>query len=335
MEHQFHDWLKSKTSDATESARPSTSKDPAGRCRVTTGIGDDAAIIDFAGQPLVITTDAIAEGTHFRLPEKSQIPGTIPTEVFERIGRKALAVSLSDIAAMGATPFAATLSFQCPKRLTIDDLKALYNGAARLAAEFELEIVGGDTNTWSDGLVVSSTVFGTRSRQLTGWSLDGAQNGDAIYVSGAFGGSIHGRHFDFEPRLRLARHLADHYQINSATDASDSLTMDLMAIAKASEMSFVIDLDSVPISNDVQASEKKSALSHALSDGEDFELIFTVDAETALRLDEATDLPTRITQIGRVENGSPALHDQSRVNEFLLKATSIKATLEPWRLSQA
>ena len=306
MEHQFHDWLKSKSSGSPPSF---DGHHRAGNHRVITGIGDDAAIIDFAGQPLVITMDAIAEGTHFRLPNLQEASELVRAEAFERIGRKALAVSLSDIAAMGATPIAATLSFQCPKGLTIDDLKALYRGAARLAAEFNLEIVGGDTNTWADGLVVSSTVFGTRSCQLTGWSLGGAQDGDAIYVSGAFGGSIHGRHFDFEPRLRLAKHLADHYQVNSATDASDSLTMDLMAMATASGLSFAIDLDAVPISEDVRADENKSALEHALSDGEDFELIFTVGPDVAAQLDQAADLPTLITKIGRVSAGSPGLYD--------------------------
>ena len=305
MEHQFHDWLRSQTSVSPSSAG---SHHRSG-IRVTTGIGDDAAIIDFAGQPLVITTDTIAEGTHFLLPDRSKSSETIAPALFQRIGRKALAVSLSDIAAMGAAPIAATLSLQCPKSLTIDDLQALYSGAAGLAAEFELEIVSGDTNTWTDGLVVSSTVFGTRNSKLTGWSIDGAQDGDSIYVSGEFGGSIHGRHFDFEPRLRLAKHLGERYQINSATDASDSLTMDLMAIAKASDVSFVVDLNAVPISDDVKASEGKSALEHALGDGEDFELIFTVPPKVTTQLDQATDLPTQITKIGRVSAGAPCLYD--------------------------
>ena len=305
MEHQFHEWLKSKTQASLASSQMMRFSESFG---VVTGIGDDAAVIDFAGQPLVITTDAIAEGTHFRLPDRRDEPEARRT-AFERIGRKALAVSLSDIAAMGAKPIATTLSFQCPRSLTIEDLKALYNGTERLATEFELEIVGGDTNTWADGLVVSSTVFGTRNAGLVGWSLGGAQDGDLIYVSGAFGGSIHGRHFDFEPQLRLASHLASNYQINSATDASDSLTSDLMAIAKASNVSFAIDLDAVPISDDVRACEGKSPLEHALSDGEDFELIFTVASEVATRLDQAMNLPTQITKIGRVATGSPTLYD--------------------------
>ena len=257
----------------------------------------------------MITTDSIAEGTHFHLPNRQQDSEAERTAVFKRIGRKALAVSLSDIAAMGANPIAATLSYQCPKSLTITDLQALYAGAEKLAAEYNLDIVGGDTNTWADGLVVSSTVFGTRNRQLSGWSLDGAQDGDAIFVSGTFGGSIHGRHFDFEPRLRLSSHLAEHYQVNSATDASDSLTMDLMAIAKASGVSFKIDLDSVPISDDVQPSAAMSMLEHALSDGEDFELIFTVPPDVKTQLQNATNLPTAITKIGRVKTGSPGLYD--------------------------
>ena len=304
MERQFHDWLREHRSPPVDAAG---SNRITNRCEVVTGIGDDGAVIDFAGQRLVITTDAIAEGTHFVRPKSDQ--GLVRVSVFERIGRKALAVSLSDIAAMGASPVAATLSFQCPKSLTIDDLKALYNGANQLATEFGLRIVGGDTNTWNEGLVVSSTVFGDRDRQLNGWSLDGAKLGDAIFVSGAFGGSIHGRHFDFEPRLRLAGYLANGYQVNSATDVSDSLTSDLMAIARASKVAMEIDLDAVPISDDVQASDAKSALEHALSDGEDFELIFTVAEEVAAQLEEVNDLPTSITRIGRVQKGPAALYD--------------------------
>ena len=186
---------------------------------------------------------------------------------------------------MGAQPVAATLHFQCPQTLMFEDLKALYSGAAKLAAEYNLTIVGGDTNTWQDRLVVSSTVFGTRSPEQTGWSLNGAKPGDVIYVSGEFGGSVYGRHFDFEPRLALAHYLATGYQVNSATDASDSLTSDLMAIAQASGVAMEINLNSVPISPDVLESEDESSLEHALIDGEDFELIFTVPPEAATKID--------------------------------------------------
>ena len=299
MEHQFHNWLRSQPHGAASVTNVS----------INTGIGDDAAVIDFASQPLIVTTDAIAEGTHFWLPKRESDAGPSRVAAFERIGRKALAVSLSDIAAMGAQPVAATLNFQCPKTLTVDDLKALYNGASKLATEHGLAIVGGDTNTWQDRLVVSSTVFGTRSPKQTGWSLNGAKPGDVIYVSGEFGGSVYGRHFDFEPRLALAHYLATGYQVNSATDASDSLTSDLMAIAQASGVAMEINLNSVPISPDVQESEDESSLDHALTDGEDFELILTVSPEDAAKLDQATDLPTPITRLGWVQTGSPALYD--------------------------
>ena len=299
MEHQFHAWLKSQDSSTPAATNVS----------ITTGIGDDAATIDFAGQPLIVTTDAIAEGTHFLLPKRELDQGASRVCAFERIGRKALAVSLSDIAAMGAQPIAATLTFQLPKTIDFDDLKALYNGANRLAADYGLAIVGGDTNTWENGLVVSTTAFGTRDAKLTGWSLDGAKPGDVIFVSGEFGGSIHGRHYDFEPRLRLAKYLAGRHRVNSATDASDSLTSDLMAIAQASQVAMEINLNAIPISPDVQASDDQSALDHALTDGEDFELIFTVPANVADELDIAQDLPTPITRIGKVQTGSPALYN--------------------------
>lgn len=293
MEREFHRWLK-------ERARIENLVDPRNTNRQSNGNvsnGDDAAVFDFFGKPLVIATDTIAEGTHFVIPRVGDVFQTL-----KQIGHKALAVSLSDIAAMGATPVAATLNFQCPKRMSLNEVTAIYEGAEALSKRFGFQIVGGDTNSWTGELVVSSTVFGTRPAHLAGWSLSDAKVGESIFVSGELGGSIHGRHLTFEPRLELADFLQEKYSVGAATDATDSLTVDLMAIATGSQVRMQIDLSAIPISPDVQPDDR-TPLDHALSDGEDFELIFTLSAEEAERLLADSETPTPVTQIGTVIEG--------------------------------
>jgi thiamine-monophosphate kinase len=263
MEREFHRWIKQQSA-----LQRSTAQTANGSSAVLIGIGDDAAVLDFsqgAGADghsgrIVLTTDAIAEGTHFDLAKHS----------LRLVGRKSLAVNLSDLAAMGATPVAALLTLMIPRHFTLDDVKEIFIGCQTLAAEFDVEIVGGDTNSWDGPLLVSVTAIGkTRSPRRetsadlskdsefapvqlpettpvstsdvqyvetdeTVWRLDTARSGDAIVVSGSFGGSIHGQHLAFQPRVALAQYLITNYQINAATDASDSLSLDLSAMATAS-----------------------------------------------------------------------------------------------------
>lgn len=297
MEREFHQWLKGRAS--VEKLSP-----PQQRSRPTvTAVanGDDAAVVDFFGKPLVIATDTIAEGTHFVVPQTGDSVSKL-----KQIGHKALAVSLSDIAAMGSTPLAATLNFQCPKAISLNEVTALFEGAEALAKRFSFDIVGGDTNSWDGGLVVSSAVYGTRPSDLVGWSLNDAKVGESIFVSGELGGSIHGRHLSFEPRLPLADFLSKNYSVGGATDVTDSLTVDLMAIATASRVCLEINLAAIPVSPDVRA-DGKSPLDHALTDGEDFELIFTLPTEEEQRLLADSDTPTTVTKIGTVVAGPPSI----------------------------
>jgi thiamine-monophosphate kinase len=297
VEREFHRWLKARKCSADQ--HDSNVADGV----ETVGIGDDGAVVDFLGNPLVITTDTIAAGTHFVMP-----PATDSGNDFRNIGHKALAVSLSDIAAMGGKPIAATLNFQCPNTIKLNEIKQIYIGAEKLASKFGFGIVGGDTNSWNGDLVISSTVVGTKSVSVGGWSLADAKVGDAILVSGEFGGSIHGRHLTFEPRLALSKYIVKNYSIHAATDATDSLTVDLMAIADASGIRCKVDLSKIPISADVRAKDK-STIDHALTDGEDFELIFTLPQEVANRLLDDTKVPTKVTQIGNIISGTPAIVD--------------------------
>lgn len=303
VEREFHLWLKERSQNRI--AESHTAAENKNQLSLTVANGDDAAVVDFFDKPLVIATDTIAEGTHFLLPKSGDVLKTL-----DQIGYKALAVSLSDIAAMGAVPLAATLNFQCPKSMSLEQVKSIFGGAESLANQFSFEIVGGDTNSWEGALVITSTVFGTRPSGLAGWSLGDAQIGDWILVSGELGGSIHRRHLSFVPRLELSKFLVQNYSVHAVTDATDSLTADLWAIAKASRVRMEIELAAIPISPDVQ-SDNISALDHALSDGEDFELVFTLPPTQAKRLLADGGSPTPVTKIGTVVNGSPGLYSQN------------------------
>lgn len=276
MEHEFHHWLKTRIVPASV------------KSQILIGIGDDAAILSGSDESIVIATDTIAEGTHFDLAHHS----------LELVGRKSLAVNLSDLAAMAAQPVATVLSFLLPNTFGLDEAKTLYSGIADLADEFELAIVGGDTNTWDGPLVLGATVVGRRNKEQTGWTINGAQPGDGIVVSGSFGGSIHGRHLTFAPQVELALYLAAHYNINAATDVSDSLSLDLTALASASGVGVDFESGSIPISADVDTTDPKEAMQHALCDGEDFELILAVPQSEIGRLMSDPDVPGDLTVLG-------------------------------------
>ena len=265
MEHQFHQWIKQNF----EASAAEASGEASDQAHVILGPGDDGAILRVdSGRNILLATDTIADGTHFDLQQHD----------LELVGRKSLAVNLSDIAAMGGRPESVVLNFMLPGSFGIEEAKSIFNGVQKLADRFNVAIVGGDSNRWDGKLVVGATVLGSRKSTQTGWAIGGAKPGDAIVVSGVFGGSIHGRHLSFEPRVELAMYLADNYQIDGATDASDSLSLDLNAMLSASQPKLGADLDlsSIPISSDVKETETDQRLKRALSDGEDFELILAV-----------------------------------------------------------
>ena len=284
MEHQFHHWLKQNFK------RPGLDGDS----HVILGPGDDAAIVRVdSGRSILLATDTIAEGTHFDLAKHD----------LELVGRKSLAVNLSDIAAMGGRPESAVLNFMLPSRFGFKEAKSIFNGVEELANTFSMAVVGGDTNRWDGKLVVGATVLGSRKSTQTGWSIAGANPGDAIVVTGEFGGSIHGRHLSFEPRIELAMYLADNFQINGATDASDSLSLDLNAMLLASESGLGADLDleAIPVSKDVKDLDVNQRLNCALTDGEDFELILAVSPDQVDQLladDWIASHPCPLTRIG-------------------------------------
>lgn len=243
------------------------------------GIDDDAAVLATAGRSdIVVTTDLIADGVDFEL--RSDDP--------RRIGHKALAINLSDLAAMAARPLAAVIALNLPRQGGMKLATELYEGLIPLAERFHIAIAGGDTNSWDSPLVISVTALGevTPDGPLT---RRGAQPGDRIIVMGAFGGSILGRHLDVQPRIEEALLLNQRYTLHAGIDCSDGLSLDLWHLCEESRCGAVIDVDRVPIAKEAhelskQRADRISPLDHALSDGEDFELILAVPPDSAERM---------------------------------------------------
>ena len=246
--------------------------------QVTLGIGDDAAVIATESSEIVVTTDSIMDGVHFRLHEAGP----------RRVGRKAVSVNLSDLAAMGAQPLAIFLSL-CLPRADAQILAAeIFEGVCEQSEKFQVALAGGDTNCWDGPLVVHVTAVGKVVDNVI-WTRSGAQVGDAVVVTGPLGGSLLGKHLDFVPRFDLVEKIRSHVAINGAMDISDGLTIDLLRMADASGCGAVLDLSQVPITAaawEMAAGSADQALAHALGDGEDFELILAVPANEIAKLRE-------------------------------------------------
>ena len=260
--------------------------------RVQIGPGDDAAAVAWpGGAACLVTTDMLLEGSCFLLEGSPiQIPGIAPADP-TRVGRKAMAVNLSDIAAMAGRPVAAVVSVGLPKRGGRALAEALYLGMRQRADEFATPIVGGDTNTWDGPLVLSVTVFGEPG---PGGIVrrNGAKPGDLLVVTGPLGGSILGKHFDFTPRVREAQHLAALTPLHAMMDISDGLAVDLGKLCAESGCGAVLWADAIPIGDDARRMpDAKSPLEHALGDGEDYELLIAVPAAVARRLAGAQPVP--------------------------------------------
>ncbi|HEY2760089.1 MAG TPA: thiamine-phosphate kinase [Pirellulales bacterium] len=258
------------------------------------GIGDDAALLATAGRnDVVVTTDLIADGIDFDL--KVHPP--------RRVGYKALAINLSDLAAMAAQPLAAVIALNLPRQDAWHLATELYEGMLPLAEQIHLAIAGGDTNSWDGPLVVSVTAIGEVSVDGP-LCRRGAQPGDRIIVTGCFGGSILGRHLDVQPRVREALLLHQHYALHAGIDCSDGLTLDLWRLCEESLCGAIVDVERIPIATAakelaVQRNDGVSAGEHALSDGEDFELILAVPPQSAEQMlaDQPFDGVT-LTDIG-------------------------------------
>ncbi len=276
---------------------------------VVAGPGDDCAVLDL-GIPdrfVLFKTDAVVEGIHF---DASARP--------EQIGHKALARCLSDIAAMAGTPNSALVTLGLPPNWNAAHLERVYAGMNALATKHSVAIVGGETTSNPDRFLVSIALLGTveKARCIL---RSGAKPGDAIFVSGNLGGSLAGRHLEFEPRLTEARWLAAHFKPSAMIDLSDGLAGDLRHILQASGVGAELFGPSLPISREAKLRARanttaKPALVAALTDGEDFELLFTLPRQLAVSVLDGwkaqfPQLP--LTCIGKI-SGQPGLFLRDR-----------------------
>jgi thiamine-monophosphate kinase len=278
---------------------------------VVVGPGDDAAVLQpERGAFEVLTTDAHVDGVHFDLRF------TPP----EAVGHRALAVNLSDLAAMGAAPRAALLSLLLPDPLTVDVFDRLMDGLLALAAKYRVAVVGGNITRTTGPLAVDVTAVGTVGprRALT---RGGARAGDEVYVTGTLGDASVGlrslrdgatggqacveRYLYPDPRVRAGLLLGRNRAASSCMDLSDGLADAVRQVAEASRVGIIIEEDAIPISREVRTWHERnpgSTIETALAGGDDYELLFTVRAAQRGRLRTALkqvgDL--RVTRIGVV-----------------------------------
>jgi thiamine-monophosphate kinase len=250
--------------------------------RVLLGPGDDAAALRLdPDAPLLVTTDMLLEGSCFRLAEAG---GRL-------VGRKAMAVNLSDIAAMAGKPVAAVVSVGLPRQGGRALAEELFVGLRDMAAAFDTAVVGGDTNSWEGPLVISVTLLGQATPRGP-VTRSGARSGDWLLVTGPLGGSIRGKHLTFTPRVREALALHAAADLHAMIDISDGLAADVNHICEESRCGAVLRAGAIPVSPAaLEMKDGLSPLEHALSDGEDFELVFGVPEPEGRRLLETQPVP--------------------------------------------
>ena len=277
---------------------------------VAVGPGDDAAVIaPERGALDVFTTDAHVEGVHF---DRRFVPP-------DAIGHRALAVNLSDLAAMGATPRAVLLSLLLPDALEVAVVDGMVDGLLALAAEHHIAIIGGNVSRTPGPMVVDISAIGSvKPRRIM--TRTGARPGDGVYITGSVGDGSVGlhslqaprapaplvcqeRYLRPQPRVRAGMLLGRNRAASACMDTSDGLADAVRQIADASHVGIALDASALPIGDDVRRwhdAQGASALAAAISGGDDYELLFTVRPVHRGRLRNVRrtlgDLP--ITQVG-------------------------------------
>ncbi len=261
----------------------------------------------------VLTVDALVEGIHF---DRAFVPA-------EAIGHRALAANLSDLAAMGAAPRLALLSFALPPSLPLGEFDAMIGGLTSLAARHRLHIVGGNLTRSSGPLIIDITVIGAVKRRQA-LTRAGAQPGDELYVSGSLGAAAAGlrllreaerrgessgiqpciqRYLRPEPRVRLGMLLSRNRAASACMDLSDGLDDALHQVADASGVGVIVDADALPIepcARDLFEAHGLDAVSEAMAGGDDYELLVAVRPRTRGRLAAALRHGgVMLTRIGR------------------------------------
>jgi thiamine-monophosphate kinase len=257
---------------------------------VVAGPGDDCAVLAgvTANDYLLLKTDCVVEGVHF-----------LPEEKPERVGWKAMMRALSDFAAMAGQPRDALITVIVPASREARWIRQLYRGLERAAVRFGVTIVGGETSGTAGPAVVSVAVAGSVEKDRCVFR-HGGKAGDILFVTGELGGSGKGRHLDFIPRIEEARWLTKNFRIHAMMDLSDGLGTDLPRLTTASGVGFALDFDALPRA-------RGSSIENAVSEGEDYELLFAVAPADAAALERKwrRKFPRlRLSRIGLLERRS-------------------------------
>lgn len=270
---------------------------------VVQGTGDDCAVVAIETDPasdLLLTSDPVIEGTHFK---KNTAP--------EKIGHKAIGRVLSDIAAMGGIPKYALANITAPAETEIEFLEKIYYGANQLAQKFSCPIVGGDL-AGSSALQINVFCMGS-TPSGTAILRSGAKPGDALCVSGNLGNSRENKHLDFVPRINQGIWLRENSFATAMIDLSDGLARDATHISEASGVAIDLSAENLPL-NAIAGQSKDANIERALYEGEDFELLFTVEnsklAEMLKKWRNLFDI--NCTQIGKIIKGKPAVRINGR-----------------------
>ncbi len=291
--------------------------------RLLIGIGDDAAAWQGDDSIQLASVDSFIQGVHFT-PETTPWPD---------VGGKALAVNISDIAAMGGIPRYALVSLSLPDDSQVEDVAALYNGMLKLAKQYGVTIIGGDISQ-APLVAVTITILGSSPTKKI-LTRSSAQVGDIVAVTGHLGAAAAGmellksqRKLDPEadtrlkdaflhPTPRVAEGLLLVEQgVKTAIDISDGLVADLNQICKASQVGARIKVERVPVEPTVKTAFSEGALELALSGGEDYELLFTASSEIIDKVKKAASCP--ITPIGEIVAGKSVTLIDKQGNTFEL-----------------
>jgi thiamine-monophosphate kinase len=241
---------------------------PADACDVVRGPGDDCAVIGHARAKTwrLLKTDCVIEGIHFQAKENAR-----------KIGWKALARTISDIAAMGGRPLHALVTLAISPEEDLNRAAGVYAGLKKCAEKYGIAIVGGETARSPGPMFISVTLCGEVERRLCVFR-SGGKAGDRLFVTGRLGGSLRGRHLTFEPRLEEGRWLTRHFQLHAMMDLSDGLGADLPRIARASGCGYRLDEAALPLNPGCTARD-------GIADGEDYELLFALAPRDEERLE--------------------------------------------------
>lgn len=314
-----------------------TAKNKPDSSKVKTAIGDDCAIISTNSKTdLVITADLLVEEIDFQLSSTTE----------EFIGHKALAVSLSDVAAMGAKPLWALVSIGIPEKIWNKDfVEKFYKGWFNLAGKFNVELIGGDISRTPDKIVIDSIVGG-EAKKNRAILRSGARAGDLIYVTGKLGGAAAGlrllekgfrcetekgwrrnlilKQLTPNPQVEIGATLSKANLATSMLDLSDGLSSDLGHLCEASSVGARIYADKIPFNKNLQAvlKENEDEISLALNGGEDFELLFTVKPKNKNKLEKL--LAKKVSLIGEITGNAGNI-------ELIAKSKIIKLEAQGFR----